>query len=118
LRLVDIQATARIAKEVNPDVIFVVDNTFMSPYNQQPLKLGADIVVHSVTKYLGGHSDVVMGVAITSDEAIFTRLKFLQNAIGGIPSPFDCWLANRGLKTLHLRMRVRSYKMRVSWHLF
>ncbi|KAJ3230221.1 hypothetical protein HDU78_008529 [Chytriomyces hyalinus] len=104
LRLVDIAAVAKIAHS-RPDLLLVVDNTFMSPYFQNPLTLGADIVVHSVTKYINGHSDVVGGVAITNSEAIFEKLRFLQNSIGGVPSPFDCFLANRGLKTLHIRMR-------------
>ena len=101
LRLVDIQGIANVLKG-HKDIIFVVDNTFMSPYCQVPLELGADIVVHSVTKYLNGHSDVVMGIALTNNEQISNKLKFLQNSIGGVPSPFDCFLANRGLKTLHL----------------
>eukprot|EP00842_Homolaphlyctis_polyrhiza_P005280 jgi/Hompol1/5753/HPOL_002074-RA len=104
LKLVDIRAVAKIAHSF-PNVIVVVDNTFMSSYFQRPLELGADIVVHSVTKYLNGHSDVVMGVAVTSNDALYERLLFLQNSIGGVPSPFDCFLANRGLKTLHLRMK-------------
>lgn len=104
LRLVDIKAVADIV-HAHPGVILVVDNTFMSAYNQNPLSLGADIVVHSVTKYLNGHSDVVMGIAVTSDKQLADRLSFLQNSIGGVPSPFDCFLANRGLKTLHLRMQ-------------
>jgi cystathionine gamma-lyase len=83
----------------------VVDNTFLSPYVQNPLDHGADIVVHSVTKYINGHSDVVMGAAAFNAPEIFDRLSFLQNAIGAIPSAFDCWLAHRGLKTLHLRAR-------------
>jgi len=103
LRLVDIRAVANITHQHN--AILVVDNTFMSPYFQNPLELGADIVVHSVTKYINGHSDVVMGVAIMNDEKIYDKIKFLQNAIGAIPSSFDSWLASRGLKTLHLRMR-------------
>jgi cystathionine gamma-lyase len=86
----------------------VVDNTFASPYLQNPLDLGADIVVHSVTKYLGGHSDVVMGVIATNNESYYMKLKFLQNSIGAIPSPFDCYMALRGVKTLHLRMREHS----------
>ncbi|KAJ3411743.1 hypothetical protein HDV05_001754 [Chytridiales sp. JEL 0842] len=104
LRLVDIKAVAEIAHS-HKDIIVVVDNTFMSPYFQNPLELGADIVVHSVTKYINGHSDVVMGVAITSNDGLYERLKFLQNSIGGVPSPFDCFMANRGLKTLHIRMK-------------
>jgi cystathionine beta-lyase/cystathionine gamma-synthase len=85
-----------------------VDNTFASPYLQQPLALGAGIVVHSTTKYLGGHSDVVGGAVITSDEDICKRLKFLQNAAGAVPGPFDCWLVLRGIKTLALRMERHS----------
>jgi cystathionine gamma-lyase len=103
LKVVDIKNAARIAKQHN--IICVVDNTFASPYLQNPLDLGADIVVHSVTKYLGGHSDCVMGVLATNREDIYTKLKFLQNAIGAVPAPFDCYMALRGVKTLHLRMR-------------
>jgi cystathionine gamma-lyase len=103
LRLVDIRAVATQAHEHG--IMVVVDNTFMSPYIQNPLDHGADIVVHSVTKYINGHSDVVMGVAAFNSEAMKARLTFLQNAIGAIPSAFDCWLAHRGLKTLHLRVR-------------
>lgn len=103
LQLVDIQAIASFAKERG--IVLVVDNTFQSPYFQQPLTLGADIVVHSVTKYCNGHSDVVMGIALTRSQALMDTLRFHQNAIGAIPSPFDCWLAHRGLKTLHLRMK-------------
>ncbi|KAF8930682.1 hypothetical protein BGZ47_000447, partial [Haplosporangium gracile] len=106
LRLVDIKAVAEIAHKHNTKL--VVDNTFMSPFFQNPLSLGADIVVHSVTKYINGHSDVVMGVAVTSNEEIYTKLAFLQNSIGAVPSAFDCFLANRGLKTLHLRMRQHA----------
>ncbi|KAJ3174560.1 hypothetical protein HK101_010940, partial [Irineochytrium annulatum] len=105
LRVVDIEAVARLVHAKNPDAIVVVDNTFMSPYFQNPLVLGADIVVHSVTKYINGHSDVVMGMAATSSETLADRLRFLQNSIGGVPSSFDCFLAHRGLKTLHLRMQ-------------
>ncbi|KAJ8071147.1 hypothetical protein OCU04_001487 [Sclerotinia nivalis] len=103
LRLVDIRAVATAAHEHG--IMVVVDNTFMSPYVQQPLDHGADIVVHSVTKYINGHSDVVMGVAAFNSDAMKERLGFLQNAIGCIPSAFDSWLAHRGLKTLHLRAR-------------
>jgi cystathionine gamma-lyase len=103
LRLVDIRAVVTQAHEHG--IMVVVDNTFMSPYLQNPLDHGADIVVHSVTKYINGHSDVVMGVAAFNSDAMRERLGFLQNAIGAIPSPFDCWLAHRGLKTLHLRAR-------------
>ncbi|KAJ5166579.1 cystathionine gamma-lyase cys3 [Penicillium canariense] len=103
LGLVDIRAVVDIAHRHG--ILVVVDNTFMSPYVQNPLDHGADIVVHSVTKYINGHSDVCMGVAAFNSESLKERLSFLQNAIGAIPSPFDCWLAHRGLKTLHLRAR-------------
>src|SRR5204863_104160 len=83
----------------------VVDNTFATPYLQRPLELGADIVVHSTTKYLGGHSDVVGGFAATNDPTIAERLYFLQKSLGAIPGPFDCWLVLRGIKTLAVRMR-------------
>jgi cystathionine gamma-synthase len=82
----------------------VVDNTFASPAIQRPLTLGADIVFHSATKYLSGHSDTILGIAVTSDAAIAERLRFLQNAMGGVPGPLDCFLVLRGLRTLHLRM--------------
>lgn len=108
LRITDIAAVSHAVHAARPDIWVVVDNTFLTPFNQQPLLLGADIVVHSVTKYLNGHCDVVMGVAVTNDTAIYERLRFLQNAIGAVPSPFDCWLANRGLKTLAVRMRAHE----------
>lgn len=106
LRLVDIRAVATAAHARG--VMVVVDNTFLSPYVQNPLDHGADIVVHSVTKYINGHSDVVMGVAALNSDALHARLAFLQNAIGAVPSAFDAWLAHRGLKTLHLRAREAS----------
>lgn len=106
LSLVDIRAVARSAHDHGIKV--VVDNTFLSPYIQNPLDLGADIVVHSVTKYINGHSDVLMGVAAFNSEDLKTRLTFLQNAIGAVPSAFDSWLAHRGLKTLHLRARAAT----------
>ena len=84
--------------------VVVVDNTFATPYFQRPFDLGADLIVHSVTKYLAGHSDLIQGAVIARDPAIFEPVRFLQNALGGIPSPFDCWLTLRGLKTLELRM--------------
>eukprot|EP00158_Paraphelidium_tribonemae_P005479 Partr_v1_DN27368_c1_g1_i1_m46389 putative Cystathionine len=105
LRLVDIKRAAEIAHAASSDIMVVVDNTFMSPYFQRPLDLGADIVVHSVTKYINGHSDAVMGIAVTRSDKIHEKLKFLQNSIGAVPSAFDCFLANRGLKTLHVRMK-------------
>jgi cystathionine beta-lyase/cystathionine gamma-synthase len=85
-----------------------VDNTFASPYGQLPLKLGADIVVHSSTKYLGGHSDAVGGLIVTSDDAAYEKLKYLQNAIGAVPGPMDCFLVLRGVKTLGIRMRAHE----------
>jgi len=106
LKLADITAIAQIAHEGG--AILVVDNTFMSPYFQSPLALGADIVVHSVSKYINGHTAVIGGFVALSDEALYTRMKFLQNAIGAIPSPFDCFLALRGMKTLHLRMEAHQ----------
>ena len=106
LSLVDIRAVADVAHRSG--IMVVVDNTFLSPYIQNPLEHGADIVVHSVTKYINGHSDVLMGVAAFNSEDLWTRLSFLQNAIGAVPSPFDCWLAHRGVKTLHLRAKEAS----------
>ena len=106
LSVVDIRAVATVAHQHGIKV--VVDNTFLSPAIQNPLDLGADIVVHSVTKYINGHSDVLMGAAAFNSPELYTRLSFLQNAIGAVPSPFDCWLAHRGLKTLHLRAREAS----------
>jgi cystathionine beta-lyase/cystathionine gamma-synthase len=88
--------------------IVAVDNTFATPYFQQPLALGADVVVHSTTKYIGGHSDVVGGVAITNDDAIADVIKFHQNAVGGVPGPHDAWLTMRGAKTLALRMQAHA----------
>ena len=103
LNVVDIRAAADAAHEVG--ALVVVDNTFATPYLQQPLSLGADVVVHSATKYLGGHSDAVLGVAATNDPTIAERLYFLQKSLGAVPGPFDCWLVLRGLKTLAVRMR-------------
>jgi len=103
LNIVDVRAVVEAAKEVGAKV--VVDNTFATPYLQRPLELGADIVVHSTTKYLGGHSDVIGGFAATNDAAIGERLRFLQKSIGAVPGPFDAWLVLRGVKTLAVRMR-------------
>ncbi len=102
LNIVDVRAAAEAAHAVG--AIVVVDNTFATPYLQRPLELGADIVVHSTTKYLGGHSDVVGGFAATSDAALAERLRFLQKSLGAIPGPFDAWLVLRGIKTLAVRM--------------
>ncbi len=102
LKVIDIARVAELGRAAG--ALVVVDNTFLTPYNQRPLELGADLVVHSTTKYLNGHADAVGGVAVTSDEVIAERLRFLQNTIGAVPSPNDCFLVLRGLKTLHLRM--------------
>lgn len=100
---------AALAKSAPQDVLVAVDNTFASPAIQQPLTLGADIVMHSSTKYLGGHSDVVGGVIALNDEQIYNELKFLQNAVGGVPGPMDCFLVMRGIKTLGIRMERHSH---------
>jgi cystathionine gamma-lyase len=102
LKLVDLAAVAEVCKRRG--LVLAVDNTFMTPFNQQPLALGADLVVHSTTKYLNGHSDVVGGAVVTSDDGLHQRLAFLQNAVGAVPSPMDSWLVMRGTKTLHVRM--------------
>jgi cystathionine beta-lyase/cystathionine gamma-synthase len=106
LKLADIAAIAAHAR--SRGVLTLVDNTFASPYLQRPLELGADIVLYSTTKYMGGHSDVVGGALVLNDQATYERLKFLQNAAGGVPGPFDSWLVLRGLKTLALRMRAHG----------
>jgi len=103
MRLCDLGATGEIARKAR--ALFVVDNTFATPYFQQPLEFGADIVLHSTTKYLNGHSDMVGGMLVTSRDDIAERLGFIQNSSGAVPGPFDCWLALRGTKTLALRMR-------------
>jgi cystathionine gamma-lyase/cystathionine beta-lyase len=104
LKLADIEAIGKIAKERN--ILYAVDNTFASPYLQNPLDLGADIVMHSVTKYLGGHSDVVMGALVMNDEELYKKLFFYYNACGGTPGPQDAFLVLRGIKTLHLRRKA------------
>jgi cystathionine gamma-synthase len=106
LNVVDIRAAADAAHDAG--AMLVVDNTFASPYLQQPISLGADVVVHSTTKYLGGHSDIIGGFVATSDPTIAERLYFLQKSLGAIPGPFDCWLVLRGIKTLAVRMRKHS----------
>ena len=106
LKLTDIAACCKLAK--SKGALVVVDNTFMSPVFQRPLELGADIVMHSATKYLGGHSDLVGGVLATNSEEINASMRFHQNAVGAIPGPFDCWLALRGLKTLAVRMAAHA----------
>lgn len=102
LKLVDIEAVALIAKKNN--MLVVVDNTFATPFFQKPLKFGADIVMHSTTKYLNGHSDVIGGALVVNDQGLYDKLQFLQNAAGGVPGPFDCFLVLRGIKTLPVRM--------------
>ncbi len=106
LKIADLAALADIAHAAGAQL--AVDNTFASPYLQQPIGLGADFVIHSTTKYLGGHSDVIGGAIITNDAAAYERLKFLQNAVGAVPGPLDCFLTLRGLKTLPLRMERHS----------
>jgi len=110
LRVLDIRGLAEIAKKRN--VLLAVDNTFATPYLQNPIALGADIVVHSTTKYINGHSDVVGGAVIVNDEALYEPLKFYQNAAGAVPGPWDCWLTLRGLRTLGVRMREHEKNAR------
>ena len=106
MKLADIAALSKVAKAHN--LLLVVDNTFATPWSQQPLGLGADIVMHSATKYLNGHSDIIGGVLVTKDTDLATQIKFLQNSVGGVMGPFDAFLANRGLKTLGLRMKAHN----------
>ncbi len=106
MRLTDIAAAAEMAHSAG--AWLSVDNTFASPFNQRPLELGADISIHSTTKYINGHSDMVGGLIVTSSDEIHEQLRFLQNAAGAIPGPWDCWLALRGTKTLHLRMAAHN----------
>lgn len=103
LKLTDIKEVSKITK--SKKILLAVDNTFASPYFQKPLDLGADIVVHSTTKYLGGHSDVIGGAVITKNEDIYEKIKFLQKSVGATSGPFDCWLVLRGIKTLAIRMK-------------
>jgi cystathionine beta-lyase/cystathionine gamma-synthase len=111
LRVTDIRAVADMAHAIGARVC--VDNTFMSPYLQNPLALGADMVVHSTTKFLNGHSDMVGGIVVLNDDAAAQRLRFLQNAVGAVPGPMDCFLALRGTKTLAVRMRQHEDNARV-----
>jgi cystathionine beta-lyase/cystathionine gamma-synthase len=106
MRVSDLRALVQLAHE--HDILVAVDNTFASPYNQRPLDLGADIVVHSSTKYLNGHSDVIGGIAVTSNEQVAQDLRFLQKAAGAVPGPWDSWLVLRGTKTLHVRMEAHN----------
>ena len=106
LNIIDIKAVAKICQQNK--VLLCVDNTFATPYLQNPLDLGADIVMHSATKYLGGHSDVIMGALMLNDKVIYDKLAFIQNSCGAVPSPHDCFLVLRGIKTLHIRMERHS----------
>uniref|UniRef100_A0A8C0UC00 Cystathionine gamma-lyase n=1 Tax=Cyanistes caeruleus TaxID=156563 RepID=A0A8C0UC00_CYACU len=108
LKVIDIQACADVAHR-QPGVLLAVDNSFMSAYFQRPLSLGADICVSSATKYMNGHSDVLMGLVSVNRDDLYERLKFLQIPLGAVPSPFDCFLCNRGLKTLHIRMKLHFH---------
>jgi cystathionine beta-lyase/cystathionine gamma-synthase len=103
MRLCDLAAAGQVARRAN--ALFVVDNTFATPFFQRPLELGADVVLHSTTKYLNGHSDMVGGLLVAQSDDLAARLGFIQNAAGAVPGPFDCWLCLRGTKTLPLRMR-------------
>jgi cystathionine beta-lyase/cystathionine gamma-synthase len=107
MRITDLRAVAGIAREAGAHL--VVDNTFASPYNQRPLEFGATIVVHSSTKYLNGHSDVVGGIVVTNDDEVAAELRFLQKAAGAVPGPLDSWLVLRGTKTLHVRMAAHNH---------
>ena len=111
LNIIDIEAVTRLCK--SKEILSVVDNTFASPYLQNPLDQGADIVMHSVTKYLGGHSDTVMGALIVNDDELAKQLAFIQNASGAVPGPQDCFLVLRGIKTLHIRMQRHCENARV-----
>ena len=111
LGILDLEAICAIAKK--HDVLVCVDNTFASPYLQNPIDLGADLVMHSCTKYLGGHSDVVMGAVILNDDGLAEQLAFIQNAVGAIPGPQDCFLMLRGIKTLHLRVQRSCENARI-----
>ncbi len=111
LVLTDLNGVAKIAKKNK--LLTVCDNTFMSPYFQNPLDWGIDIVLHSTTKYINGHSDVIGGMIVTSDEKVHERIRYIQNAAGGVPSPFDCWLVLRATKTLAVRMKQHDENARI-----
>lgn len=113
LKIADIELVSKVAHEKFKDIRVVVDNTFMSPYFQRPLSLGADVVLHSISKYINGHSDVIGGVIITNDEPFFKEVKYLQNAVGAILSPFDSYMALRGCKTLAVRMKQHAQTAQV-----
>ena len=107
MQLTDIAEVASFAK--NNNILSVIDNTFMSPYCQRPLNLGIDLVVHSTTKYINGHSDVIGGVVVSKDKALLEELHFIQMSVGAVPGPFDCWLTQRAIKTLALRMKAHNH---------
>lgn len=111
LKIADIEAVSRISKAHH--ILLAVDNTFASPYLQNPLDLGADIVMHSVTKYISGHSDVIMGALVVNDQALYDALYFYYNSAGGVPGPQDCFLVLRGIKTLHLRMKAHCENAKI-----
>lgn len=115
MRLTDLHAAADVARQ--HELLLVVDNTFATPYLQRPIELGTHLVIHSTTKYLNGHSDVVGGAVLTDDDALAARLAFIQNAAGAVPAPWDCWLTLRGVKTFHLRMAQhdRSGRLIAEW---
>ena len=108
LNVVDIEAMVAVAAQPGADALVVVDNTFATPVVQRPLELGADVVVHSTTKYLGGHSDTVGGAVIVRDAGLHEQVRFVQNSVGAVPGPFDCFLVHRGLRTLHLRVAAHT----------
>ncbi|QIK16890.1 PLP-dependent transferase [Blattabacterium sp. DPU] len=108
LKISDIEYISKKSKQINPNILVVVDNTFASPAIQNPLKLGSDIVVHSATKYLAGHSDVLAGLITVKNTDLYEKLKYIQNATGGVLSPIDCWLTIRGSQTLYLRIKKQS----------
>lgn len=110
LKVTDILGVSEIARKAG--ALLAVDNTFMSPYLQNPLQLGADIVIHSATKFLNGHSDMIGGIVVVKDDALAERFRYLQNAVGAVPGPFDCWLALRGAKTLAVRMKQHEANAR------
>lgn len=108
LKVTDIQAVVNVVREYNPEIVIAVDNTFMSPYNCKPLDFGVDFVMESATKYLGGHSDVVMGITATNNTELNDKLFFISKSMGAVPSPFDCYLTIRGIKTLSLRIERQN----------
>jgi len=118
LKIVDIEEVCKIVKDESSEAIVVVDNTFASPYNQRPLKMGVDIVVHSTTKYIGGHSDIIGGAIVTNNEEIYNKLRANLISSGGVPSPFDAWLLLRSIRTFHLRMEKHNYNaMKIAQYL-